>query len=109
MKYAGWLLDAGTEHERAIAGSGYAPSMGGMTAEPMVLRSDAMVEIERMRAQAMQAVSAERERWVAVVTHAVTELEALDDETAQAQAAALRELLGPNKAGIALDTSQTLC
>ena len=49
---------------------------------------------------AAQEVAAERERWVAVVTHAVTELEALDDETAQAQAAALRELIGPNKAGI---------
>jgi len=49
LKNAGWLLDAGTEYERAISGSGYSPSMGGMTAEPLVLRSDATAEIERLR------------------------------------------------------------
>lgn len=79
MKYAAWLLDSGTEHERAIAGSGYAPSMGGITAEPLVLLSDALVEIERLSAgvkiriptdtmeqeiaaHVRRAVTAERER-----------------------------------------------
>ena len=43
------------------------------------------------------AVAAERERWTDVVAHAVSELEALDDETAQCQAESLRWLLPPNK------------
>jgi hypothetical protein len=43
-----------------------------------------------------EAVAAERERWRDVVLHAVRELEVLDDETAQVQANALRELCGPN-------------
>lgn len=38
------------------------------------------------------AVAAERERWLDTVRHAVSELEELDEETAQAQAAALRLL-----------------
>ena len=39
----------------------------------------------------------ERERWRDVVAHAADELEALDDETAEGQAAALRQLIGgPN-------------
>ena len=42
-----------------------------------------------------EAVAAERERWTDVVAHAVSELEALDDETAQGQAEALRRLLMP--------------
>ena len=42
------------------------------------------------------AVAAERERWTDVVAHAVSEIEALDDETAQRQAEALRWLLPPN-------------
>ena len=42
------------------------------------------------------AVAAERERWTDVIAHAVSELEAIDDETAQCQAEALRRLLPPN-------------
>ena len=42
------------------------------------------------------AVAAERERWTDVVAHAVSELEALDDETAQCQVESLRHLLIPN-------------
>jgi hypothetical protein len=46
----------------------------------------------------LRAVQAEeRERWRDVVAHAVRELEALDDETAQVQAGSLRHLIdGPN-------------
>ena len=43
------------------------------------------------------AQAAERERWTDVVAHAVSELEAIDDETAQCQAESLRWLLPPNK------------
>jgi hypothetical protein len=39
-------------------------------------------------------ILAELERWADVVAHAVSELEELDDETAQSQANALRALLG---------------
>ena len=99
LKIAAWLVDDETPHARVTIGNGWP---GGNYAESLVRTIDAQNAIH-------SAVAAERERWVAVVTHAVKELEALDDETAQAQAAALRELLGPNKAGIALDTSQTLC
>jgi hypothetical protein len=42
---------------------------------------------------------AELKRWVATVAHAVSELEDVDDETAQSQAAALRELLRANTQG----------
>lgn len=48
------------------------------------------------RAVLMGDIAAERERWTDVVSHAVSELEALDDETAQCQANALRELLRLN-------------
>lgn len=41
-------------------------------------------------------VAAERERWASAVRHAVSELETLDDETAQAQAKTLLEVLGTN-------------
>ena len=37
--------------------------------------------------------TAERERWTIAVAHAAAELSELDEETAQAQAAALRALL----------------
>ena len=49
LTVVGWLLDAQTKSERAIAGAGWAPSMGGATAEPLVLRVDSQVEIERLR------------------------------------------------------------
>ena len=42
------------------------------------------------------AVAAERARWTDVVSHAVAELEELDDETAQCEAESLRHLLIPN-------------
>ena len=49
LNVVGWLLDAGTEHERTLAGAAWVPSRGGTTNEPMVLRVDAEAEIERMR------------------------------------------------------------
>jgi hypothetical protein len=62
------------------------------------------VEIEQLRQTLkLQQASYEREReideteldrWRDTVAHVVTELEALDDETAQAQCATLRQLLG---------------
>lgn len=42
------------------------------------------------------AVAAERARWESVVSNAVIELEALDDETADVQSKALRALMLPN-------------
>ena len=45
---------------------------------------------------ALRAFAAQRGLWLDVVAHAADELEALDDETAQVQAMALRELCGPN-------------
>ena len=49
LNVVGWLLDAGTEHERTLAGSAWVPSRGGTTNEPMVLRVDAESEIYRLR------------------------------------------------------------
>lgn len=57
LTVVGWLLDADSPHQRAIVG-GWSPSMGGMTAEPLVLRVDAEVEIQRLRQDA------ERYRWL---------------------------------------------
>ena len=55
LTVVGWLLDAGTKSERAIVGAGWAPSMGGQTAEPMVLRADVVAEIERLRTALQEA------------------------------------------------------
>ena len=56
---------------------------------PKALGGTPLYTAEQLRAYAL----AERERWTGVVAHAVRELEELDDETAQAQAEALRNLL----------------
>lgn len=64
---------------------------------------DAMAALDEARTGLDFAVAAERERWQSVVAHAVAELEALDEATAQIQAAALRELVGPNVAGNRID------
>ena len=55
LNVVGWLLDAGTKNERAIVGAGWAPSMGGASAEPMVLRADVVAELERLRAALQEA------------------------------------------------------
>lgn len=51
---------------------------------------------DEMRAYAAEQVAAEREKWGSIVSHAASELEELDEETAQREAKSLRLLLGNN-------------
>ena len=51
LTVVGWRLDAGTKDERAMVNAGWAPSMGGMTAEPLVLRIDANAELAKLRVE----------------------------------------------------------
>jgi len=60
-------------------------------AQPTQATPDHFRDAEKMIAD---AVALERERWSGIVSQAVSELEELDDETAQIQADALRVILG---------------
>ena len=51
LNVVGWLLDAGTEHERTLAGAAWVPSRGGTTNEPLVLRIDAEAAIAQLRVE----------------------------------------------------------
>ena len=74
LNVVGWLIDAGTEHERTLAGAAWVPSRGGTTNEPLVLRVDAEAEIARLRHDA--------ELFAWVLSHPETVAECLQDAAA---------------------------
>jgi hypothetical protein len=89
----------------ALDGLAFAAFQAGSAGEPLLGDCEDVVEwIAHTMATADEALAAERERWRETVQHAANELSELDDETAQVQAAALRELCGPN-VGAKLETT----